>query len=37
MIVGAYFVGKAHNMPHLSTIIIIGAYCGGRVHNMLPW
>ena len=36
MIIGAYCVGKVHNMQH-SSIMIIGAYCVGKVHNMLPW
>ena len=35
MIMGAYCVGKAHNMLS-STIIIFGVYFVGRV-NMLPW
>ena len=36
MIIRAYCVGNAHNMP-LGSIMIIGAYCVGNVHNMLPW
>ena len=36
MILGAYCVGKVHNML-FSTMIIIGAHCVGRVQNMLPW
>ena len=35
MIMGAYFVGKVHNMLH-GSIMIIGAYCVCKVHNMLP-
>ena len=34
-IVGAYCVGRVHNML-LASIIVVGAYCIGRVHNMLP-
>ena len=35
MIMGAYCVGKVHNMlPQI--IMIMGAYCVGKVHNMLP-
>ena len=35
MIMGAYCVGKVHNMlPRLYAIM--GAYCIGKVHNMLP-
>ena len=49
MIMGAYCVGKVHNMLpqyyyynwsilcYLGSIMIIGAYCVGKVHNMLPW
>ena len=35
MIMGAYCVGKVHNMLPQS-IMIMGAYCVGKVHNMLP-
>ena len=35
MIMGAYCVGKVHNML-LGSFMIIGAYCVDRVHNMLP-
>ena len=35
MIIGAYCVGKVHNML-LGSIMIIGAYCVGKVLNMLP-
>ena len=35
MIMGAYCVGKVHNMLPQYTMII-GAYCVGKVHNMLP-
>ena len=35
MIMGAYCVGKVHNML-LSSIMIFGAYCVGMAHNMLP-
>ena len=35
MIMGAYCVGKVHNMLPWS-FMIIGAYCVGNVHNMLP-
>ena len=35
MIMGAYCVGKVHNMlPRLHNIM--GAYCVGKVHTMLP-
>ena len=35
MIMGAYCVGKVHNI-FLGGIMIMGAYCVGKVHNMLP-
>ena len=36
MLIGAYRVGKVHNMlPH--SFMIFGVYCVGKVHNMLPW
>ena len=36
MIIGAYCVGKVHNML-LGSILVMGAYCVGKVHKMLPW
>ena len=33
---GAYCVGKVHNICYLGSIVIIRAYCVGKVHNMLP-
>ena len=35
MIMGAYCVGKVHNM-YLSSIMIFGAHCVGKAHNMIP-
>ena len=35
MIMGAYCVGKVHNMLPW-WYMIMGAYCVGKVHNMLP-
>ena len=35
MIIGAYCVGKVHNMLPW-WYLIMGAYCVGKVHNMLP-
>ena len=35
MIIGAYCVGKVHNMLP-QKYYDNGAYCVGKVHNMLP-